>query len=72
MGVNGREFFIKKTLEFFKNTSIFFKNTSIFLIDRWHVLIYIDCFKKITVRNDCQAMDFIKFAFVVYLKQKGL
>lgn len=30
MGVNGREFFIKKTLEFFKNTFIFFKNTSIF------------------------------------------
>ena len=43
-----------------------------FLICRWHVLIYIDCFKKITVRNDCQAIDFIKFAFAVYLKQKGL
>ena len=50
----------------------FFENTSIFLICRWHVLIYIDCFKKITVRNDCQAIDFIKFAFAVYLKQKGL
>ena len=71
MGVNGREFFIKKTLEFFKNTFIFFKNTSIFF-DRPLACAYLHCFKKITVRNDCQAMDFIKFAFVVYLKQKGL
>ena len=36
------------------------------------IKVYIDCFKKITVRNDCQAIDFIKFAFAVYLKQKGL